>query len=165
MKKLIFVRHAKAEESNGDFSDYYRSLTSRGKVTSRIMARKLNDLDDSPGLFITSPAFRAIETALIFAGTFGLKPEKMVLDDNIYHKMNLDYLTSLLKEIGDDVDSVILFGHNPAFTQIPDELSSDGCEMMPKCGIIGITFDIKVWKDLRRNTGKTIYYLKPEKIS
>ena len=165
MKKLIFVRHGKAEDPYGDIPDYNRSLTSKGKIICRAMARKLKEMDPVPGVFITSPAFRALETALIFSGTFGIRPEKLILDDNIYHKMNLDYLNDLLLEIGNDADSLIFFGHNPAFTEIPDELSREGCEMMPKCGIIGISFDINSWKDLRMHTGKTIYFLKPEKIS
>jgi phosphohistidine phosphatase len=69
-----------------------------------------------------------------------------------------------LQELNNDVDSVVLFGHNPGFTEIPDELCSEGCAVMPKTGIIGITFDIATWKDLRRHSGKTVYFLKPENV-
>ena len=40
MKKLIFVRHGKAEEESG-ISDFERSLTLKGKVISGLMALKL----------------------------------------------------------------------------------------------------------------------------
>jgi phosphohistidine phosphatase len=165
MKKLIFVRHGKAEDNSGDFPDYYRSLTPKGKLTCRTMARRLKETDPAPGLFISSPAFRALETAIIFSGVFSVRPEQLKLDDNVYHKMNFDYLTDMLTEIDDKVDSLILFGHNPGFTEIPDELCLEGCEMMPKTGIIGINFEINEWKDLRRHSGRTIYFLKPEKTS
>ena len=35
MKKLIFIRHGKAEDQAADISDFERSLTLRGKSQSR----------------------------------------------------------------------------------------------------------------------------------
>ena len=68
MKKLILVRHGKAEDGSPDISDFERSLTSKGKLLSRLVAHKLKAREKSPGILVTSPAFRALETALIFAG-------------------------------------------------------------------------------------------------
>ena len=48
-------------------SDYERSLTLKGKIISRLMGKKLREMEKSPVTIITSPAFRALETALIFA--------------------------------------------------------------------------------------------------
>jgi phosphohistidine phosphatase len=162
MKKLIFVRHGKAETIPNGITDYERSLTTKGKVICRLMAHKLKEADPSPGLFVTSPAFRALETAIIFADIFGFKPEKIVLDNNIYNKMGFSYLTEILAEIDDIVDSVILFGHNPSFTETADRLCHEGIDMMPKTSVIGITFDITSWKELHARTGRILYYLKPE---
>ena len=64
MKKIIFVRHGKAEEPCDGFADFERSLTERGKNISRLMASKLKEIEKDPGIIITSPAFRALETAL-----------------------------------------------------------------------------------------------------
>ena len=72
MKKLIFVRHGKAEEEAPGISDFERSLTSSGKKISKQMAR-LNQKKNLP-VFVSSPAFRALETALIFAGECGDMP-------------------------------------------------------------------------------------------
>jgi phosphohistidine phosphatase len=162
MKKLIFVRHGKAEVIPNGISDYERSLTTKGKIICRLMAQKLKELDPSPGVFVTSPAFRALESALIFAGAFGIKPEKLLLHNNIYHKMDFTFLTEMLSDMGEDVDSVTLFGHNPSFSGIADSLCREGIDTMPKTSIIGISFDISTWKELRRKTGKIVYYLKPE---
>ena len=41
MKKLIFVRHSKAEEPSPDFSDFERSLTTKGKTLANTMALRL----------------------------------------------------------------------------------------------------------------------------
>ncbi|HEX7493785.1 MAG TPA: histidine phosphatase family protein, partial [Bacteroidales bacterium] len=68
MKKLIFIRHGKAEDPVHEISDFERSLTLKGKIISRLMAQRLMEKEKSPGIIVTSPAFRALETAFIFAG-------------------------------------------------------------------------------------------------
>jgi phosphohistidine phosphatase len=161
MKKLIFVRHGKAEEGSSEISDFERSLTLKGKVISRLMARKLMEREKSPGIIITSPAFRALETALIFAGEFGIDPDKVILNSNLYFKMSLENLPSVLSVINEDTEVVTLFGHNPSFTQIANSLCREGCDILPKTGIISISFKIMTWSDIGRNNGKTEYFLKP----
>ncbi|HEX7493501.1 MAG TPA: histidine phosphatase family protein [Bacteroidales bacterium] len=164
MKKLIFVRHGKAEDGSSEITDFERSLTLKGKVISRLMAHKLREKEKSPGVIITSPAFRALETALIFAGEFGINPDKIILNNNIYYKMSLQNLPAVLSVINEDSETVTLFGHNPSFSQIANSLSKDGCDSMPKSGIICISFNIMTWSDIGRNNGKTEYFLKPDDV-
>jgi phosphohistidine phosphatase len=162
MKKLIFVRHGKAEDPASGISDYERSLTLKGKVISRMMGKKLKEMEKSSVTIITSPAFRAIETALIFAMEFGVEPEKIIVKSDIYHKMNLRYLSEILSDAGDKCSTVMLFGHNPSFTDIVNSLCHEGCDFMPKSGVAGIRFDIKSWTGIRQKSGKLEYFLKPE---
>jgi len=161
MKKLIFIRHGKAEDPAPEISDFERSLTLKGKAISKLMAGKLIEKENSPGIIITSPAFRALETAFIFAEEFGIKPEDIILNSDLYYKMNFNHLPEILSLAGEDTDSITLFGHNPSFTQITNSLCRGGCDFMPKCGVIGISFNINTWSDIRQNTGKVEYYLKP----
>jgi phosphohistidine phosphatase len=128
------------------------------------MAHKLREKEKSPGVIITSPAFRALETALIFAGEFGISTDDVILNSNIYYKMSLQNLPAVLSVISEDSDTVSLFGHNPSFSQITNSLSKEGCDSMPKSGIICISFNIMTWSDLKRNNGKTEYFLKPDDI-
>jgi phosphohistidine phosphatase len=164
MKKLIFVRHGRAEDQASEITDFQRSLTLKGKSISKLMARELKKKEKTPGVMISSPAFRALETAYIFAGEFGIEPEKVIINSNLYYKMNFHYLPDLLSIAGDENDTVILFGHNPSFSEIADSLCKGGCDYMPKCGIVGISFKINKWTDLKHNTGKMEFYLKPEQL-
>src|SRR5450759_3205725 len=118
MKKLIFIRHGRAENPAPEISDFERSLTLKGKSISKLMAHKLGEKENSPGIIITSPAFRALETAFIFAEEFGIKPEDIILNSYLYYKMNFNHLHEVLSLAGEDTDSITLFGHNPSFTQI-----------------------------------------------
>jgi phosphohistidine phosphatase len=161
MKKLIFVRHAKAEELSPEFSDFERSLTVKGKNASKLMAQKLMEVEKSPGTIITSPAFRALETAMIFAGEYRIKYDKIVIDSDLYFKMSFQHMQDIFSRIDKDTDTMMLFGHNPSFSEISNSLCIDGCDFMPKCGVAGITFNVDTWSGIKRNTGKLVYFLKP----
>lgn len=164
MKKLIFVRHGKAEDPESGITDFERSLTMRGKIISRQMVRKLKEIEKSEISIITSPAFRAIETALIFAGELGINPEKIIINSNIYYKMNLKYLNSILSGYEDNEKTIVMFGHNPSFTELADRLSADGCDMIQKSGVVCISFNVGSWDEIKHKTGKIEYFLKPENI-
>ncbi len=163
MKKLIFVRHGKAEDPVHEISDFERSLTLIGKTISKLMAVRLREREETTGTILTSPAFRALETAIIFANEFNVKPEEIIISSSLYYNMRLQYLPDILSLINDDSDTVTLFGHNPSFTEIPGSLSKEACDFMPKSGIICITFDVKKWSEIKSKHGKTEYFLKPAK--
>jgi phosphohistidine phosphatase len=162
MKRIILIRHGKAEDEASGISDFERSLTLKGKLVSQHMARKLSEKEKSLGTILTSPAFRALETALIFASEFGADADKVVMKSEIYYKMSLQNLMSFLSGIDEEEELVTLFGHNPSFTQIANTLSKEGCDMMPKSGVICISFKIMTWSDIGRNNGRIEYFLKPE---
>ncbi|MCU0362671.1 MAG: histidine phosphatase family protein [Bacteroidales bacterium] len=164
MKKIIFVRHGKAEDQGFDFPDFQRSLTAKGKVVARLMAGKLQEVEKNAGLFISSPAFRALETAIIFAVAYGTDPEKIILDSRIYYNMDMKYLRKLIDGLPEEVDTITLFGHNPSFTQEASEMAKDKISFMPKTSVAGISFRAGSWKEVKQGTGKIEYFLIPEKI-
>ncbi len=163
MKKIIFVRHARAEECSSSFSDFERSLTGNGKKTSEKMAMKLLEKEKDDLLFITSPAFRAYETAVIFARTMESDPDRIILRNELYSKATLNSFAAIFDELDDGIRSVIMFGHNPSFTEIPDRLSKSGCDFVPKTGIVCLTFLTNTWTGIMRERGTLEYFLKPEK--
>ena len=161
MKKLIFVRHSKAEEPILEISDFERSLTTKGKSIANAMALRLKEKEKSAGIILSSPAFRSVETALIFSGIFRIPSEEILLANNIYYKFNLKTLLEDLTRIKEEEEVVTLFGHNPSFTELAATLSKEGCNFMQKCAIVGISFKINTWTEINRNTGNIEYHLKP----
>jgi phosphohistidine phosphatase len=164
MKKIIFVRHGKAEDPAAEFPDFERSLTEKGKSVTRKMAFKLKEKENSIGVIVTSPAFRAIETALIFAGVYSIPPENIKIDSNLYFNIDQNSFMDILKGTEEDVDTITLFGHNPSFTELPDLLGKEGMDVLPKSGIIALSFPTKTWSGIKRNAGNTEYFLKPKKV-
>ena len=162
MKKIIFVRHGRAEEQGYEFSDYQRSLTGKGKTICKLMAGKMKEKDKAPGLFITSPAFRALETALIFAEELNVEPEKIVLDSNLYYHMDMKYLKKLVSGFDEKISTTVLFGHNPSFTHVAGELCKEGIDFMPKTSVVAVSFKTDRWNDIEEGKGKLEYFLRPE---
>lgn len=127
------------------------------------MARAYRQKENDPGQLITSPAFRALETAMIFALEFDIDPVKIRMESDLYYKGDLNILLTILKSISDETNIITLFGHNPAFTQMADRLAVEGCEFMTKTSIVCISFNSNTWKGIKPDTGKIEYFLKPEK--
>ncbi len=163
MKKLIFIRHGRAEEQSDAFPDFDRSLTEKGKVISGQMANILSEKEKGPLVIVTSPAFRAYETALIFAREFDVNPDEVVLSSDLYSTVSLKTIARILEDIDNKIDTVAFFGHNPAFTEIPDRLSKDGCDFLPKSGIVCLSFRTDSWKGIVHEKGRVEYFLKPDK--
>jgi phosphohistidine phosphatase len=148
MKKIIFVRHGKAEEPAPEFPDFERSLTVKGKTVTRLMAQKLKER----------------ETALIFAGVYAVPPEKIVINSDLYFSIDKNSFMDILRNIEEDVETVTLFGHNPSFTELPGLLGKESIDVMPKSGIICLSFKTRTWSGINHNTGVTEYFLKPNKV-
>lgn len=163
MKKLIFVRHGRAEKDTSGIPDFERSLTLDGKNSSEEMAMILNEKIQTPVILITSPAFRAFETAMIFARILGYDPDKVILRNNLYHPATLNSFAEVIGHQDNNIDTIILFGHNPSFTEIPDRLSKNGCHFLPKCGIVCLSFKTEKWEGIVRERGSIEYFLKPQK--
>lgn len=163
MKKIILVRHGKAEDDSPEISDFERSLTLRGKMISRLMAQKFKAKEKSRLTLVSSPAFRALETALIFAEELGISAERVIMNSYIYHGISPESLPKILSTAAEEAETIVLFGHNPSFSDIADSLSKEGCEDMPKSGIVCFSFNVSTWSEIGRNKGKMEYFLKPEK--
>lgn len=164
MKKIIFVRHGRAEDDSPDIPDFERSLISKGKNITRLMAGKLKEKVKDIGVIITSPAFRAIETALIFAGEYGVDAEKIVINSDLYFRLDEKSFIGILKSIDEDVNTISLFGHNPSFTELAGYFCKESCDVIPKSGIVCLSFNVKTWSEVKRNAGNADLILKPKKV-
>jgi phosphohistidine phosphatase len=164
MKRLIFMRHGKAEDPLDGISDLERSLTLKGKVVSRQMAQKLKEKIKNPGAIITSPAFRAFETAVIFAGEYGISAEKIKISNNIYFKLDERTIMDILKHVDETIDTVTLFGHNPSFTDLSGYFCRESCDVVPKSGIVCLKFAVSTWSEIKPGSADAELILKPKKL-
>lgn len=152
MKTLYLVRHAKSDWGDELVRDMHRPLNSRGYSDAYFQSKKFAKEQKHPELIISSPATRAFTTACIFAQELNYSPNRIQLAAEIY-EAHPDAIISTIAAAGDKVDSLMVFGHNPGFTQVFDELSDSYVDNLPTCGIVGIRFNISSWTEVMSNKG------------
>ena len=118
--------------------------------------------DILPDFFISSPATRAITTAREVAAGMGFEPEHIVTDRNIYEAGNAA-LISIIQEIDDQHDKVMLAGHNPAITTVAEKLSGARIDNIVTCGIVQIDFDVERWSQVDIDKGQFVFFEFPRK--
>ena len=125
--QLLIMRHAKSDW-NADFDrDFDRPLVQRGSKEAHKIANWLKKQGLSPDLFLSSPALRARETALIVADGLGIDVDNIVWEKDIYDA-SVDDLLQVVKAHADDRYCILLIGHNPGVDNLLCYLSKDGPE-------------------------------------
>lgn len=152
-KVLFIVRHAKSSWDYENIADIDRPLKLKGIKAAYEIARKLKLRNDLPELIITSPANRAIHTALIFARVFETKGNLIRIDEGFYEG-SVDYLIKQIKETDDTVNSLMVFGHNPTFTELVNRFLPQSLPDLPTAGTIKIEFDVDSWRKVDREAVK-----------
>ena len=159
MKTLYLVRHAKSDWGDEDLSDIDRPLNRRGYRDAHAMSNLMNEKKILPDLIITSPAIRAVTTALIFCRSFNLSFSDFVINPNLYGTGTKQYIESIAK-IDNRYKSIMLFGHNPIISELANTLTSQITQSFPTCGIAGIfQADENIdWKSFNNKSGKLILF-------
>jgi phosphohistidine phosphatase len=155
MKTLFLIRHAKSSWNNAALPDKDRPLNDRGKRDAPKMGKRLAKRDVKPDLILSSPAMRALTTAEIIAKRLDYKLKEIVVDNRLYAG-EADDLLNVIHKLGDTLERVMLFGHNPELTELAHRLSRE-ITHMPTCAVAEFTFDAKSWS----NIGKA----KPAKVA
>ena len=107
------------------------------------MGKRLAKRDANPDLLMSSPALRALTTAHLIADEIGYKRKDIVVDDRLYAS-SPDDLLAVIRALDNKLDRVMLFGHNPEFSDLAHRLSSEIVDM-PTSAVAEFTFDTKAW--------------------
>lgn len=162
MKTLLLVRHAKSSWSDADISDINRPLKRSGVKDAIEVSKKLKTLKCSPDILITSPAVRAITTALIFARTLKYQYNRIVINEMVYD-FSKDALLPLLRNIDDKYNVIMLVGHDPAFTNLLNDLTGKILDKIPTSSVAKIRFSVKHWNKIIHKSGKLVFIKSPKK--
>src|SRR5260370_37803153 len=146
MKTLFLIRHAKSSWDDPALSDKDRPLSDRGRRDAPKMGKRLAKRDVKPDLILSSPARRALTTAEIVAKKLDYKRKDIVVDDRLYAAA-VHGLLNVIHGLGDKLERVILFGHNPELTELAHRLSGE-ITHMPTCAVAEFTFTTRSWSDI-----------------
>jgi phosphohistidine phosphatase len=126
-RTLILLRHAKSDWSGGE-ADVRRPLAKRGRHQApdagRWLAANIGRID----LAVVSPAERARSTWKLASAELGAPPATR-FDERAYAASG-SALLGLVRELPDDVKTVVLVGHNPGLEDLVSMLTGQGVQML-----------------------------------
>lgn len=164
MRTLFLIRHAKSSWGNPGLRDFDRPLNDRGLHDAPQMAKLLAEEGVTPDLLVTSPAKRALTTALFFANTFNIPNESVQKEPNIYEAHPQEILR-IISSLPEEAKTVLLFGHNPTFTEVANVfMDNDFIENVPTCGIVKITSTAKSWKEMYEGNAQVAACFFPKEV-
>ena len=162
MKTLILVRHAKSNWDDPALTDFERPLNRRGLKDAPMMGKIISQKEIKPELIISSPAVRALTTAKHFAEAMSF-PLDLIKKENAVYEHGPNGVLRLLQKIDVEINSVMLFGHNPDLTHLVSFFTNKAFENIPTCGVVCLDFDIISWEELNAGKAKLRFFEYPKK--
>lgn len=164
MLRIYIVRHASAQDRSETLPDFERSLVKKGEKEALAVARFLASTHAPPDLMISSFANRAIETAHLFAKAFGYPRQRILLRDTFYGDTKVEDLAAEIRKQPDKYKTLMLFGHDPAFSQLAALLVKDFHETIPKGGVVVAEFPARRWRDMADGQGRLLEFTTPARL-
>lgn len=159
MKILYVIRHAKSSWDDAGISDMDRPLNERGKADAPRMGKRLKEKAFHPDLMLSSPARRAFSTCVKIAKVIGYPESDIKTEAKLYHA-GKEQILAVLKNMNDQFNAVMIFGHNPGLTEFVNSMSSRGeiTNNLPTCGVVAFELPVSRWADASLRSGKVILY-------
>jgi phosphohistidine phosphatase len=155
-KTLYIVRHAKSPQDAGTIKDWERPLAESGILRANQISTSLKRKKIMPDKIISSHAFRALNTAVIFARNLDYPAEKIEISYNVYKKSPKELIQLIGKE-NNSISSLMIFGHNPEFLDLYNALSAEKIENLPTSAVAALYFEIPNWGKIRSKKGKITF--------
>ncbi|MBN2275479.1 MAG: histidine phosphatase family protein [Bacteroidales bacterium] len=149
-KVLYIVRHGKSNWDYDNIADIDRPLKSKGIKGAYETARNIKLKSNIPDLIISSPANRALHTALIFTRVFGLSAGKIRIDEGLYESC-VSYCLEKIRETDEAITTLMIFGHNPDFTDLANQFLTETISNLPTAGTVRLEFSADTWKNVDRS--------------
>ncbi len=161
-RKLFIIRHGKSSWDNHGLDDFDRPLAERGIRSATDMAHRLNDLGLVPELILSSPASRALNTALIMSRIWHLEASALQIHDPIYMAY-VSEIEQVVAETPSEIRHLAIFGHNPAFTMYANIFLEEALDNLPTAGVVIVTLEANGWNGIGRSHVKGTYLDYPKR--
>lgn len=123
VKTLTLLRHAKSGWDDVALRDFDRTLNAKGRRAAATMGRHLRERGAAFDRVVASPAVRVVETLDAVASGLGrtLAPQW----DRRLYLASAETLADIVRELPDEVASVLIVGHNPGLEDLVLTLAPD----------------------------------------
>lgn len=168
MRRLFLLRHAKSSWDDPTLADIDRPLAPRGRRAAKAMAAHLRESETPPELVLCSPSRRTRQTLDRIAPSLG-RGTVVRIEPELY-EASAATLLKKLRELPDDVGSVMLIAHNPGTQDLALSLAttdSESPEMVRKFPTAALaTMEPEVtWRDLAPGRAKLVSFVRPKDLS
>jgi phosphohistidine phosphatase len=166
VKRLFLLRHAKSSWDDPGLDDHDRPLAPRGQRASALIAEHLRRNEIGPALVLCSSARRTRETLETVRPALG--SGEVRIERELYGASS-DHLLQRLRQVPDEVESVMLVGHQPAMQDLALQLAAEGSELerlrgkFPTAALATLTFSGQ-WSELAQRGAKLAAYVKPKQL-
>lgn len=162
-RQLVLIRHTKSSWNDLSLSDFERPLMKERIGDAEKMAKTLRDLGLKADHIICSAALRTRETGEYFYDKLGYDVSNVQFEQRIYECAPED-LYEVIHEIEPNVETLVIFGHNPSLTYFVNYYSGKNIIEMPTTGVAWLEFDTDDWNIDRYIPGTLRYFLRPKEL-
>ncbi|HET7869404.1 MAG TPA: histidine phosphatase family protein [Actinomycetota bacterium] len=165
---LFLLRHAKSSWDDPSIDDHDRPLAPRGRRAAARIADQATKAAIRPDLILCSSAMRARQTLERIAPSLGRQTE-ISIERSLYAATE-DRLLERLHAVAEEVDSVMMIGHNPGVQDLALLLAREGPlrnlleDKFPTAGLATLAFGPAGWKDLERESGELVDFVVPRRL-
>ncbi len=164
-RRLTLIRHAKAGPTSvGGGGDYERALSDEGQREVVILGEHFRGTDFRPDRILSSTARRALQTAGGLASGWGQDPSTIVLTHELYLAEPVQLL-GCVRESGDEVEHLVLVGHNPGLAVFWGWLTGGSVSGLPTCGAVLLEIDVEGWAGVDAGKGQLIDFVTPASLA
>lgn len=170
MKTVYLFRHAKSSWTDETLDDFDRPLAKRGRRAAEAMAHYVAKKAMTPQQILCSPAKRTRQTLEclqeIIDASVPTRFEKQI------YMASAATLLRRLRRASDDLESVMLVGHNPGLEQLAGMLAHGGDLAAHRLVANGFTAgalavieaDVEHWAELRQGCGRLKAFIRPKDL-
>ena len=167
-QRLFLLRHGKSSWDDSSIDDHDRPLAPRGRRAAARIAVYATKTGIRPDLILCSSAMRARQTFERIAPSLGRDAETHI--ERSLYGASEDRLLERLHAIPDEVDSVMMIGHNPGVQDLALLLAREGplrtllTNKFPTAGLATLAFGHQAWKDLDSESGELVDFVVPRQL-
>jgi phosphohistidine phosphatase len=170
MRRLLLLRHAKAERSRPGERDHDRILAARGRGDAPRLGAYLVRHAFIPDAVLVSDSVRTRETWELVSTAFEDVPP-VKLDGRIY-EAGPHAILDVIKETGPEVGTLLVIGHNPGLQELAIKLVAVGDsdamrqlkEEFPTSALAVINFMVEDWSRLHQRAGRLEHFVTPRTL-
>lgn len=160
-KTLFVLRHAKSDWGEMDLRDFDRPLKTRGIVDARNLAYALRKDLRLIDIVLSSPANRAIHTAILFCQTVGISLDRIKLLENLYETTEQE-VNKIVKSLPKEIMTAMVVSHNPTLTYFANLYYPNNIDNIPTTGIVKLEFATNSWNSIAKDNLKSSYFDYPK---